>query len=556
MTNHSNDTAFRKEYFKLKTEFAKVFFALGLSAALVTPSYARGFGGGGFGRGGGGFSRGGFDRGGGGFDRGGGGFDRGSFGGAGGFDHGGSFNHGQSSQFQNKNFSGQQFQNKDYGGGGFGSIAGTKPMTSSGNFSQFHPSQLPTDGGMGGVAGSHYGAGHSNFNQANLSGQSASIKNSFNGNDISHTTNVNNFNHYGSTGGYHANAYGAAGYHPYGAAGYHPYGGYGAYHPYAAGYGAGYHAGSCWGYPGAWNGCTEAAMWTCAGTSMLTSFLGLSMMASSMGNKQAAAPTNITYEGDNVYINGQPSGYTSQQYYQQAQQLATSAPSAPLQQIAYAPAGGYPATNQLPTMPVSLAAEQWQPLGVFSLAEPGQTESTTMLQLAINQQGVVQGNYLNQITNEKALVHGALDKQTQRISWTVGDNPSTVFDTDFNTLMQNDSTVLVHFGPNSTQQMALIRLPAPKEDATGAPQIQAPQQGNSGAMRAPQPNPQALQQSSADLAGAQAEQVKAQADQAAANQEASEGHTLRARRKARLAAEEFQKAAKDQAKARAEAQQH
>jgi hypothetical protein len=520
----------------LKTEFAKVFFALALSAALVTPSYGRGFGGG-FSRGGG-FGHADFDRG---------GFDRGSFGGAGGFDRSGGFNRGQ---FQNRSFSGQQFQNRY--SGGFGSIAGTKPMN-SGNFSQFHPSQLPTDGGMGAVAGSHYGAGHSNFNQANLSGQSASIKNSFNGNDISHTTNVNNFNHYGSTGGYHANGYGAAG--------YHPYGGYGAYHPYAAGYGAGYHAGSCWGYPGAWNGCSEAAMWTCAGTSMLTSFLGLSMMASSMGNsKQAAAPTNVTYEGDNVYINGQPSGYTSQQYYQQAQQLATSAPSAPMQQIAYAPGGEYQPTNQQPTTPVSLAgsAEQWEPLGVFSLAEPGQTESTTMLQLAINQQGVVEGNYLNQITNEKALVHGALNKQTQRISWTVGDNPSTVFDTDFNTLMQNDSTVLVHFGPNSTQQMALIRLPAPKQDATGAPQIQTPQQGTNGAMSAPQgqPTPQALQQSSADLAGAQADEVKAQADQAAANKEASEGHTLRARRKAKLAAEEFQKAAKEQAKARTAAQQH
>jgi hypothetical protein len=162
--------------------------------------------------------------------------------------------------------------------------------------------------------------------------------------------------------------------------------------------------------------------------------------------------------------------------------LATSAPSAPIQQVAYAP-GGYQPTNQLPTTPMSSAgsAEKWEPLGVFSLAEPGQTESTTMLQLAINQQGIVQGNYLNQITNEKALVHGALDKQTQRISWTVGDNPSTVFDTDFNTLMQSDSTVLVHFGPNSTQQMALLRLPAPKNEEPGATQ-----QGNSGAMVAPQ----------------------------------------------------------------------
>jgi len=103
--------------------------------------------------------------------------------------------------------------------------------------------------------------------------------------------------------------------------------------------------------------------------------------------------------------------------------------------------------------------------------------------------------------------------------------------------------------------MALIRLPAPKDEAPGAPQQM--QQGNNGAMVAPQEqgNAKGVQQASADLAAAQAEQVKAQADQAAANQEASEGHTLRARRKAKSAAADFQKAAKDQAEAQQAAAQ-
>ncbi len=121
---------------------------------------------------------------------------------------------------------------------------------------------------MGSVAGTHYGNGHANFNQANLGAQGSSIGSSFSGNDISHTTNINNFNHYGSTRGYHANAYGANG--------YHPYGGYGAYHPYAAGYGAAITgAGDTW--------CLEWLFGSSdvgpAPASMLTSFLGLTMMA-------------------------------------------------------------------------------------------------------------------------------------------------------------------------------------------------------------------------------------------------------------------------------------
>ena len=129
------------------------------------------------------------------------------------------------------------------------------------------------------------------------------------------------------------------------------------------------------------------------------------------------------------------------------------------QQIAYAGAERLPGTGSAP-----VGTGEWEPLGVYALAQPGQTDSTTLFQLAINKDGVVRGNYMNQITNKHARVHGALNKETQQLSWSVGDNPETVFGTTLSDLMKDDSKVVVQFGPNDTKQMALIRQKPPADD--------------------------------------------------------------------------------------------
>lgn len=208
------------------------------------------------------------------------------------------------------------------------------------------------------------------------------------------------------------------------------------------------------------------------GLSSLTAFLGLGMMgaemASSKNNNNANTNTiiypvsNVTYEGDTVYVNGQPSG-TSAQYYQQAQQLAS-------QGISSDPNSYPPGAPDLSGATASSAAQgKWAPLGVFSLAEPGQTQSNMLIQLAINPQGQVRGNYMNQLTNEKSQIYGQLDKKTQRVSWTIGENNQTVFDTSLASLTKEDSQVLVHYGPNNTQNMALIRLKQPSDTTASTP---------------------------------------------------------------------------------------
>jgi hypothetical protein len=494
---------------EVKTKKFEIVLTIVLSTLLAVPAYARGFGGGGGHFGGGGHSFGGF---GGGHSFGGfGGHSGGGFGGhtASGFGGGGfggskGFGGGDSGFGGNKGFgSGQGFAgnkgfgsgsggfggdkgfgngqgfagNKGFGNGsgfggdkgfggsgsgfggdkGFGNgggFAGDKGFGNRSGFDGFgggkgvgdngfgnHPNNgghFPTDGGFGGVSGNINKTPH-NFNQNELNHQGSSIRNSFNGDT------VNNFNHYG---GYGAHGYGAYGAHGYGAG-------------YAHGYANGAYHGS-WGYPGAWGcpGWSEGAAWTMMGVSTLTTFLGLGMIAASShgsGSKNSGNVTNITYEGDNVYMDGQPCG-TATQYYNQAQQLAAQASAQPkyVQNDYSSYYANLPPNNQTPAQPDP--NEKWEPLGVFALAEPGQTQSNMLLQLAINQAGIVRGNYMNQLTNEKSQVYGALDKKTQRISWTIGQNNTTVFDTNLATLVQKDSQVLVHYGPTNTQEMALIRL--------------------------------------------------------------------------------------------------
>jgi hypothetical protein len=210
---------------------------------------------------------------------------------------------------------------------------------------------------------------------------------------------------------------------------------YGGYGGYGAGWGSGYY-GNYW----------PSGAWACAGTAALGGLLGMTIGALNSDDSEAA-PSNVVYEGDNVIVNG-GAPLTAEEYYGQAQQLA----------------------NQPAPIASADQQERWEPLGVFALAQPGQTQSTMVMQLAINQAGTVSGTFLNQMTGEALAIHGSLDKQTQRLSWTLGDNQSTVFDTSFKSMLAQEATVLVHYGANNTQEMVCVRVPEPANQ-------QAPQTG-------------------------------------------------------------------------------
>ena len=151
--------------------------------------------------------------------------------------------------------------------------------------------------------------------------------------------------------------------------------------------------------------------------------------------------TNITYQGNQVYYGSQPVA-TADQYYQQASTLAQSTP------------------------PPDPKAPDWMPLGVFALVQNDQSEPHYVMQLAVNKAGTLGGNYSDLISGTTLPIQGAVDKKTQRVAWTVGDNKNTVGETGLYNLTQNEAPALIHIGKDKTQQWMLVRLKqsAPQSD--------------------------------------------------------------------------------------------
>lgn len=152
---------------------------------------------------------------------------------------------------------------------------------------------------------------------------------------------------------------------------------------------------------------------------------------------------NVTYQGDNVYVNGTETA-TAQDYASQAINLATQ--------------------GQQASPP---ASDQWQSLGVFALVQGQETTSNNLFQLAVNQAGILRGNYYDGIMDSTTPVYGSVDKKTERAAWTIGKKADRVFEAGIYNLTQDQCPVLVHFGKDRTQQWLLVRM-------------QEPQSGNSG----------------------------------------------------------------------------
>lgn len=143
---------------------------------------------------------------------------------------------------------------------------------------------------------------------------------------------------------------------------------------------------------------------------------------------------NVTYQNDNVYVNGEDVG-TSQQYYDQAADLATTGAEA------NAPSDG-----------------DWLPLGVFSLSKSDHPSSNLVVQLAVNKEGIIRGNYTDTVTEQTQTIQGSVDKKTQRVAFTVGDNKTTIVETGIYNLTKDEAPVLMHFGQDRTEQWLLVRL--------------------------------------------------------------------------------------------------
>ena len=106
------------------------------------------------------------------------------------------------------------------------------------------------------------------------------------------------------------------------------------------------------------------------------------------------------------------------------------------------------------------AQMEWMPLGVFAITAEGVSASSMYLQLAISKEGVIAGTFYNESTGATHPVEGMIDEKTQRAVWMAADgtNANIVMETGVYNLTEDQSELLVHFGPEQTQTALLVRL--------------------------------------------------------------------------------------------------
>ena len=146
--------------------------------------------------------------------------------------------------------------------------------------------------------------------------------------------------------------------------------------------------------------------------------------------------SSVVYRDNYVYVNDQQVA-TTQEYYQQADTIATN-------------------------IPEDLEPEEveWMPLGVFAIAEEGGVDSGMLIQLAVSKEGIIAGTFYNDLTDDGRPLEGSVDRESQRAAWRFADgkNKDLVMETPIYNLTQDESTALVHFGAEKTQTWLMVRL--------------------------------------------------------------------------------------------------
>jgi hypothetical protein len=190
-------------------------------------------------------------------------------------------------------------------------------------------------------------------------------------------------------------------------------------------------------HPGAWfaAGWAASTAWRAATWPICSSYCGI-----------AVAPIyytygeNVVYQDDGVYFDGEKA-YSAEQYAQIATDLADAGRNAK-------------ATKD----------EDWLPLGVFAMVQGDEQTSNHIFQLAVNKQGIIRGNYYDAVTDNTLDVYGSINQKTQRAAWTVGDRKTPVYEAGIANLTENETTMVVHYGNERSQQFTLIRIAEPEKE--------------------------------------------------------------------------------------------
>ncbi|WP_339745002.1 hypothetical protein [uncultured Rubinisphaera sp.] len=123
--------------------------------------------------------------------------------------------------------------------------------------------------------------------------------------------------------------------------------------------------------------------------------------------------------------------------------------------------------RSVPEMTPEQAEEmEWKPLGVFALASDENQEASFIVQLAINQDGILSGTFYDEKSQETRPLLGRVDEGSQRAVWHFADDPQNgiVMETMLFNLSRDETSVLVHFGEETTESWLMVRIPEPEEN--------------------------------------------------------------------------------------------
>ncbi len=179
----------------------------------------------------------------------------------------------------------------------------------------------------------------------------------------------------------------------------------------------------CW-WPGKW--AVASTAWARATWAVAGSYCGCSGDGVYYDYSQ-----NVVYDQGTVYYGDQPVA-TAEQYYDEAAHLATAGQNT--------------------------SDEQWLPLGVFAIVAEGQTTTDKLVQLAVNKDGVVRGNYQDLLADKITPIIGSIDKETQRVAMKIEGNNLLVAETGLYNLTNDEVPLLIHVGADRQENRTLIRL--------------------------------------------------------------------------------------------------
>ena len=202
------------------------------------------------------------------------------------------------------------------------------------------------------------------------------------------------------------------------------------------------YAGAGYNYSGGWAARGPHYAWTPAAWTGVGAWLGGTLASAQPTYYGYGAGGNVYYENNAVYVNGQAAG-TPEQYYQSTQAIAAAAPS----------------VNQ------ANPQDEWLPLGVYAVTAEDTPDSSAVLQLAANKQGVLAGTYYNEDTQANRPVQGMIDPKSQRavLKFADGQNSDLVLETGVYNLTQEEAPALLHFGAEQSQPILLVRLQPPAQ---------------------------------------------------------------------------------------------